>query len=590
MMYSNIQIDERISPVEAFPDDDRLRIVWAYGAIYKNIGKTAVPYVDILLKEITLDPIILTNNHTYIKISVAQLDIVRYMTIWCGNKRITEFWEKFKNKSCINFHFSLDTKLASSITYKESLDSYFKSDIYKIDGIESKKDYWHFANATFTKFKVGTKTVLIPSLELFTSTFAPLNQKLRYKLFQYNLDDVLDEYIKSSEIVDENKYLIELKEYKYKNSLFFLAYAKFNGITRKRLFDIRASLEISSQYPERYPVILPYHPSEIEFNVNGVLLDDNTFLIFRINEYSLPADNEVIECIEKIEYENTGKNGPEKPYKRYTSEIEDNLPIQGEENPYSLNGSKNINSSIKILKSSKHTLTKIEKIKKITPSNSKTTIIENNEDIDNISSGIDNQSSSSFHTGRINVVAPIEGGLIKPTVSFSLIINALNTLKNKKIFLNKNIYINDYKFIDLLCNENSEYTKTTFFNALKNTDTKLNNWVKINKDIKEENSDKAKRSFLRFRRYLLIKIMLNNSDFMYLFEVDKKGKEGYLGFIFNFNKKIDEDTLLKLLEQTYDNRGLMKKISIPGHTFKHFIKKGKILSNLKNAFKRYIEL
>ena len=53
-MYNNIQIDEKVSPVEAFPDDDILRVVWAYGAIYKNIGKTAVPYVDILLKEIIL--------------------------------------------------------------------------------------------------------------------------------------------------------------------------------------------------------------------------------------------------------------------------------------------------------------------------------------------------------------------------------------------------------------------------------------------------------------------------------------------------------------------------------------------------------
>jgi hypothetical protein len=32
-MYNNIQIDEKVSPVEAFPDDDILRVVWAYGAI-----------------------------------------------------------------------------------------------------------------------------------------------------------------------------------------------------------------------------------------------------------------------------------------------------------------------------------------------------------------------------------------------------------------------------------------------------------------------------------------------------------------------------------------------------------------------------
>ncbi|MDN5069047.1 hypothetical protein [Aliarcobacter butzleri] len=584
MMYSNIQIDERVSPVEAFPDDDKLRVVWAYGAIYKNIGKTAVPYVDILLKEIILDPVLLTNNHTYIKISVAQLDTVRYMTIWCGKKRINKVWNNFRNKSCISFDFSLDTKLATSITYNESLDSYFKSNIYKIDGIESKKDYWHFANATFTKFKVGTKTVLIPSLELFTSTFAPLNQKLRYKLFQYNLDDVLDEYIKSSEIVNQNKYLIELKEDKYKNSLFFLAYAKFNEITRKRLFNIRASLEISSQYSERYPVILPYHPSKIKFKVKGILLDENTFLIFRINEYSLPEDNEVIEYIEKIEYQNTGKNGTEKPCKRYTSEIEDNLPITGEENPHSLNGSKNISSSIKILKSSKHKLTKIEKIKKVSPSNPKTTIIENTKDIDNISSGIDNQSISSSRIGKINIVTHE-----KTLVIFSLIIDALNTLKNKKVFLYEEVYIDDFKFINLSCGESSDYVQTNFFNVLGNRGFELNNWIKIYKEIREKNSDKTKRVFIRIRRYLLIKIILSDGNFMYLFEIDKKENEGYLGFLFNMNKRINEDTLIKIVRQTHNNKGLMKKVSISGHTFKHFIKENKIIDNLKNNFTRFIK-
>lgn len=72
-MQNKIKIDERVSPIEAFPDDNKLRVVWAYGALYKNIGKTRVPHVDILLKEITRNPNALTNNHTYIKISVAQL-------------------------------------------------------------------------------------------------------------------------------------------------------------------------------------------------------------------------------------------------------------------------------------------------------------------------------------------------------------------------------------------------------------------------------------------------------------------------------------------------------------------------------------
>ncbi|RYA22858.1 hypothetical protein CRU96_10845 [Malaciobacter halophilus] len=587
-MKNKIKIDERVSPIEAFPDDNKFRVVWAYGALYKNIGKTRVPHVDILLKEITLNPSTLTNNHTCIKISVAQLDIVRYMTIWYGNKRTNKTWAKFKNDSYHKLRFSLDTKTATSITYRESLTNYFKSNIYRIS-IELKKDYWHFANATFTKFIVGTKTVLIPSLELFTSTFAPLNPRLRYELLQYNLDDVLDEYIKSSKIVDKDKYLIELKRNKYKNSLFLLAYAKFNEISKKRIFNIRASLETSSPYPDRYPVILPYHPSEIELDVKGVYLDKDTFLVFIINGYTLPHDNEVIDYTEKDEYENTGNTGTEKPHQRYTSEIEDNPPITGEENPHSLNGSKNIRSSVRILKTSKHKLSKIEKIKKTSPSTVKTTTVENTEDIDNISSGIDNQANSSSNTGKVNIVSA-QGQEIKPLVKFSLIIDALKTLRNKKEILYKGVYINDFKFIDLSCNENSDYVKTNFSDVLKNTGLELNRWIEINRDIKEENSKKVKRVFVRIRRYLLIKIIFSNNDFFYLFEIDKKKNENYKGFVFNLNKKIDENTLIDLIHQTHDNKGLMKKVSIPGYTFKHFVKNGKIVDNLKNTFERIIKL
>ncbi|RXK03582.1 hypothetical protein [Halarcobacter bivalviorum] len=588
-MRNKIKIDERVSPIEAFPDDNKLRVVWAYGALYKNIGKTRVPYVDILLKEITLNPNTLTNNHTCIKISVAQLDIVRYMTIWCGNKRTNKIWAKFKNDSYHKLRFSLDTKTSTSITYRESLTNYFKSDIYRIEDIELKKDYWHFANATFTKFIVGTKTILIPSLELFTSTFAPLNPRLRYELLQYNLDDVLDEYIKSSKIVDKDKYLIELKRNRYKNSLFLLAYAKFNEISKKRIFNIRASLETSSPYPDRYPVILPYHPSEIELDVKGVYLDKDTFLVFIINGYTLPHDNEVIDYTEKDEYENTGNTGTEKPHQRYTSEIEDNPPITGEENPHSLNGSKNIRSSVRILKTSKHKLSKIEKIKKASLPTAKTTTVENTEDIDNISSGIDNQANSSSNTGKVNIVTT-QGQEIKPLVNFSLIIDALKTLRDEKEILYKGVYINDFKFIDLSCNENSDYVKTNFLDVLKNTGLELNRWIEINRDIKEENSKKIKRAFVRIRRYLLIKIIFSNNDFFYLFEIDKKKNKGFKGFIFNLNIKIDEDTLIDLIHQTHDNKGLMKKVSIPGHTFKHFVKNGKIVDNLKNAFERIIKL
>ena len=130
---------------------------------------------------------------------------------------------------------------------------------------------------------------------------------------------------------------------------------------------------------------------------------------------------------------------------------------------------------------------------------------------------------------------------------FSLIIDALNTLKNERIFLLEKIYIDDFKFINLSCDESSDYVRTNFFNVLGNTNLELNNWIKIYKEIKEENSDRTKRVFIRIRRYLLIKVILSNGSFMYLFEIDKKEKEAYLGFILNMNKEVDKNTLFDIV-------------------------------------------
>ena len=48
-------------------------------------------------------------------------------------------------------------------------------------------------------------------MELFTSTYVPHEQQIRYKLIQKSLSDTLDDYVKSS-IEDSGKYIIELME------------------------------------------------------------------------------------------------------------------------------------------------------------------------------------------------------------------------------------------------------------------------------------------------------------------------------------------------------------------------------------------
>lgn len=210
-----ISIYTNIPPVDNFPKDDKLRVVWAYGAVYKNTGTTRVPEIYVMLKEIHFSGAISTAQ-IFRRISVAQLDIVRYMTIWKGNRRTTDFWKSFDDNYVENILFSLDTKTATSISFTEKRTNseygYFPPYRYRIDKIDNPKDYYSLANATFTKIEAFNGiTVIVPSMELLTSTYVPQEQQIRYKLIQRDLDDVLDEYIKSSS-TDGSKYMVELDE------------------------------------------------------------------------------------------------------------------------------------------------------------------------------------------------------------------------------------------------------------------------------------------------------------------------------------------------------------------------------------------
>jgi len=299
-------IDKTISPIGNFPKDDKLRVVWMYGAVYKNIGRTRVPEIKIMLKEI-LPSGELSTAQIFRKISIAQLDIARHMTIWRGNRRTISLWKSFGDGYEVDKLFSLKTETSKSIRFTEKKPNsdygHFPPYKYKMDRIENKSDYWSFANATFTKIEADSGTlVIIPSMELFTSTYVPQEQKLRNRLLQYRLDDVLATYIKSGQIIDDN-YHLELYGSKLETNIAFLAYAKFNNVSRQRLSKLFRSLGISSSFPERSPVVLPYHPTKMDVQGDGIWLDKITFFMFRINGYSFPIDNEVESYATELVYE-----------------------------------------------------------------------------------------------------------------------------------------------------------------------------------------------------------------------------------------------------------------------------------------------
>ncbi|MCT7572324.1 hypothetical protein [Aliarcobacter butzleri] len=140
----NLTFKEKTPPIDRFPNDDIFRVVWAYGSVQKGLTVTGVPEIHILLVDLFFNTLKnefeLSNKTRVVKISIAQLDIVRYMTIWKGQKRINGCWENFSDYKS-NVRFDLDTTNSESLNYSKQNQnktySYlFPFNKYKIENID----------------------------------------------------------------------------------------------------------------------------------------------------------------------------------------------------------------------------------------------------------------------------------------------------------------------------------------------------------------------------------------------------------------------------------------------------------------------
>lgn len=590
-------IDKTIPVIGNFPKDDKLRVVWMYGAVYKNIGRTRAPEIKIMLKEV-LPGGELSTTQIFRKISIAQLDIVRYMTIWRGNRRTIALWESFGDGYVADKPFSLNTDTSKSISFTEKKPNsdygHFPPYRYKIDRIKNKGDYWDFANTTFTKIESDKSvTVIIPSMELFTSTYVPQEQKLRNRLLQYKLDDVLAVYIKSGEIIDDN-YHLELYGSKLETNIAFLAYAKFNNVSRQRLSKLFASLEITSDFPERYPVVLPYHPTEMDVQGDGIWLDKTTFFMFRINKYSLPRDNEIESYALELEFEDDESQEKKKQYAKAPQELDDiDIPITNEYNPHTNNASQHILSEVSTL-NAKNTRIKHRKESITVLNNVDLKIdVENTEDITQISSGETDRTNDSENTGNIKIDSKEEKSYLQQSDVLKLVISALNYLKDEKIDIavgEVEVFIEKIYFVDETCALNEQQMTTQFSRVLIQSGREVDTWAR---KVKNE---KYGRKFIGYRNYMLIKVVLSDNRYAYLFEIDKKDTEnGFSGMILglaHLNEEIDIYTLSELLNEVVLHQGVLKKVeivSLKTMTFKHAVKDDALNENMKNTLRRAIK-
>jgi len=145
----------------------------------------------------------------------------------------------------------------------------------------------------------------------------------------------------------------------------------------------------------------------------------------------------------------------------------------------------------------------------------------------------------------------------------------------------------DILFIDEECGLSIMQTATQFSRVIKKAKKETNLWVKKRKIIDH------KTIFLGFRNYILLKIVLSDGRYTYLFEIDRKDEnESFLGMMFSIGKEIDSRVLADILHEVIQEHGVVKKIKLPELeiiVFRHQTnKKDNLNDNIQSAMQRAI--
>lgn len=637
--------------IDNLPDNDSFFLVIKYAAVTKTDSKSKIPTIQVILRKVNMyiEEFIANQTDTIAYIPMNELDIVKIGSVWQRKKLIKKKWHKYKNLTYnenLTFSFNFNSNTPQIVKYNEDIEELKNnlSNIYPVYIQHAEKKRLNFINKTkYTKI-VDSKNevnVLIPCMELFIATYAPNHKTIRQRFLQYDLDTAIDEFIiKDESYIDDQKYNIRVHKKMDDNNVNFLAYLLFNKTSRERANKLWLSLEkdereYDCKVPIRYPEVLPFHPTIMDIDVDGIWLNQNVFLVLRINGRSIPNDFEVLPIRKKINIQINETDY--KPYKKEDenqdssdTNSETNEEDNEEDNEEESQTSNNIKNEKFNLDSQKtpHTrestqriLTEVSVIGENKPlkytsieeeytvdkhvhpnelSTNKFEVIESqniesskvalpkNEVQGNmeLSSAESDLSQDSLGVNKL-IFEPEKVNEITKKL-FSSVIKALNVLlKQKKI--------TSYKFIDKSLTSQISFTLTTFIDTMLvhkeqyNKDDFSQSWLRL-KERKE-----GQNSFLGYREYLMIEIYIENKVF-YLFEIGKKKKEGYSGLVFKSenNLEITSTELLMLLNKIILNKGnYLKKdekdnfqsinLDVQYETYKHYFnQKTKEYSNLTN--------
>lgn len=541
--------------IVAFPDDEKTRIIWWYGPVFKNNSDSNVPKILVLTRLLDENGV-LTNQNQHFNINVTELELVRIGSIWKGRERQDNLYTAIEDyRYNLEFTFDFTASEPESISFDTSIEKgkrvippfrYSLGDFK--DKYVSRKQ---FLNSTLTKLKSKNDiTVLIPSLELLTSAIAPEHKLLRAHLLYKSIDEICTGYMNSGSEKD-GAYIVESKNGYFRSNLTLLAYMRNNQKSRSRLSMIWTSMQAgSSKYPDRYPVILPYHPTELTLKGDGVKINDNTFLMLRINGFSLPTDypvhniiNEPVQDPEQFMSSESERNVPRAQNPRQ----KDDLPITGNNDPHREAGELYIRTEVKIIGPEP----KIELFKKQKINNEPPKIIPlEKQEIEALSSGEKNYRKGSKGIAAAKQ-APIKKGEGLSNIEWA--VKELNELA-----INTESDVTDFTCIS---NNGTEYTTPTFCYITESAMPQghKRKWYLYDKSKEKNNKDESTATNLRYRKFLIAKITLKENKMIYLLEIEQKGTEAFSGLLFSINGEITHTGIEDLLIKITNNEGRFRK-------------------------------
>lgn len=540
--------------IVAFHDDKKIRVVWWYGPVFINNSASNIPQVLVLTKLFDENSI-LTEQIQVFKINITELELVRIGTIWKGQERLDGLYTTLDNyRNSQEFLFDFTALEPKSVPFNSKIEeSKWLIPPFRYN-LGNFKDYYvskkQFYNSTLAKL-VSTNgiTILIPSLELLTSAIAPEHKLLRAHLLQKPIDQICADYMHRGYEKD-GTYIIESKNSYFRSNLTLLVYMRNNPTSRSRLSKTWSSIQVNhTKYPEKYPIILPYHPTELTLLGDGIQIDDKTFLMLRINGFSLPTDYPVhnimdepvsdpLQSVPNISERNIPR--PQNPRKK------DNLPITGDKDPHHNAGEVYIRTEVRIIGPE----AKIELFKKQKINNEPPKIIPlEKQEIEALSSGEQNSRNDSRGTASAKQ-APIKIGDDISNIEWA--IKELNELIS-----DPNSGIRHFVYID---NDGTENIKQIFCYLSESSlpAGHKRKWYINNKSLKK-NDEKSDKTGQRYRKFLIAKIILKNGKKIYLLEIEQKGTEAFSGLLLNASNNMSQESIKDLLLAITKYEGRFRK-------------------------------